>query len=656
MLQPTRSAFWRLILLVTFLFVLLTTWNLIDLAGQLNVRILSRPSWLSALITLGFVAATILLGYLTSFSKSREQLWTFFESPTEFVPRTFGVILFLIGLVGFSSITYLRSFKELLGGEDWVRLLIFWSFSLLGMWGIKIFRKETAWLSALIIIVLLQTTLHLLLSYWSQVTSYPFATGWSETSRYYFPSLFVSQEVYGQQFPFPILHPTLHLLLTPPYLFHAPLWFHRFWQVALRYILIAAVVPAILKRISIQDKKVWWLVAVWIFLFLFMGPIYFHLTIPVILILIGFSLHDDRRNWFVILTASAYCGWSRVNWYPVPALMAAVLYILETPFKGKSLWQYVWKPALWGIVGTLTAFAFQRLYIVISGVTDSQYFYTSISSSLLWYRLLPNATYPPGLLLAVLFASLPMWLAIYLVLRSHKTAFHPLRIVLLLSALLVLFIGGLIVSLKIGGGADIHNMDAYFVVLLIIFMYLVFAKYRREDGEFDQPMQLHWLNGMALLVPVVWFLIQPNIGFVTYDAQRTQSVLEALQQRVDQVNSQGGEILFITQRQLISMNMLHGVKLIPEYEREDLMEMAMSDNEEYLDKFKTDLQNQRFALIIVDPLKYKLVGKSYPFGEENNVWVSRAMKPILCNYRQDAIFPEDEIALYVPQMGTRQCP
>jgi hypothetical protein len=337
-------------------------------------------------------------------------------------------------------------------------------------------------------------------------------------------------------------------------------------------------------------------------------------------------------------------------------MIAAVLYVLETPFKGKSLWQYLWKPALWGIVGTLTAFAFQRLYITISGVADSQYFYTSISSSLLWYRLLPNATYPPGLLLAVTFASLPMWLVIYLTLRSHKTDFHPLRIVLLLSTLVVLFAGGLLVSLKIGGGADIHNMDAYFVVLLIIFMYLLFAKYRREDVELDQPMQLHWLIVIALLVPVVWFAIQPNLGFVTYNEKRTQTVLKSLQQRVDQVNAQGGKILFITQRQLISMGMLYDVQLIPEYEREDLMEMAMSDNEQYLDQFRSDLQNQRFALIIVDPLKYKLLGKRYPFGEENNVWVSRAMKPILCNYRQDAIFPEDDIALYVPQEGTRQCP
>jgi len=61
-------------------------------------------------------------------------------------------------------------------------------------------------------------------------------------------------------------------------------------------------------------------------------------------------------------------------------------------------------------------------------------------------------------------------------------------------------------------------------------------------------------------------------------------------------------------------------------------------------------------LIVVDPLTFKYLGTDYSFGEENNVWVRYAMRPILCNYRQDEIFPADDIALYVPQEGERQCP
>jgi hypothetical protein len=494
------------------------------------------------------------------------------------------------------------------------------------MWGIKILRKDTAWLTALIAVILSQATFHLLLAHWSQVTSYPFALGWSETSRFYFPSLFLSEYVYGQKYPWPVLHPTLHLLLAPPYLFDAPLWVHRLWQVAIRYILIAAVVPAVLRRVFIQETRTRWLVALWMFLFLFMGPIYFHLTVPVMIMLIGFSLHNDRRNWLVILLASAWCGWSRVNWYPMPAMIAAVLYLLETPLN------------------------------VFSGVADSQYFYTSVASALLWYRLLPNATYASGVLPAAILASFAIWLAIYYVIRARKDALHPLRLILLIVALVVLFAGGLLVSLKIGGGADLHNMDAYFIVLLIVFMYLIFSRYGAEDGLPARPVQLHWLVVVMLIVAPVWSGIQSNIGLRSYDDQRTQMILADLQARVDQVNTQGGEILFITQRQLISMGMLHGVTLIPEYEREDLMEMAMADNAEYLGKFRSDLESQRFALIVVDPLRFFKMTSRRSFAEENNVWVAGVAKHMLCNYRAEVIFPEDDIALYVPQVGERQCP
>jgi hypothetical protein len=86
------------------------------------------------------------------------------------------------------------------------------------------------------------------------------------------------------------------------------------------------------------------------------------------------------------------------------------------------------------------------------------------------------------------------------------------------------------------------------------------------------------------------------------------------------------------------------------------MEMAMGNNTLYLDQFGDDMENQRFALIVVDPLNYNIMFKDSSFAEENNVWVRRVMKRILCNYREEAVFPEDEIALYVPQEGTRQCP
>ena len=656
-IQPARATFWRFILGVSAVLPFLSIWQAVNIGRILGVDIPTRPSWMGLLAGLFFLGLIPLLAWTLTWSHHNERIFALAESP-ERAPDSWhrtGWVLLLLAIIGYTATFTMPFVRNLFGMEGWIRFLVFWYFCLVGMYAIKILRRDATWFVSLLAAVLMPTTFHLIVTNLSRVSAYPFTLGWSETSRYYFPSLFLSEYVYGSKYPFPILHPTLHLLLTPPYLTHAPLWGHRLWQVLMRLILIAAIVPAMVKRVSVQEKASRWLVGLGMFLFLFIGPVYFHLAVPVVIVLNGFSKEDDRRTWFAVILASIWCGWSRVNWYPMPGMIAAVLYLLEVPVNGKNLLRYLLKPALWFVAGTLTAFLAQRVYVAISGV-PAEYFYTSLASDLLWYRLLPNVSYFLGLLPAALLASIPMWLVIYVALRNRRDSWHFLRLALIFAALFVLFLGGLAVSLKIGGGTDLHNMDAYFVMLLIVVGYLVFAKYHREDGTFDQPVTVHWMLIVLLLVVPVWSQWRNGVRLGRYDVDRTQQVLSALQERVDQVNAQGGEILFITERHLISMGMLKGVTLVPEYEREDLMEMAMSKNSKYLGQFQTDMDAQRFALIVVDPLNFKYLESDRSFWEENNVWVTYAMRPILCNYQLDEVFPEDEIALYVPQDGERQCP
>ena len=571
--------------------------------------------------------------------------------------KVLGWLLLVVGLTGFGIVACTPYFIKVFGSQPAIRSLLFFLFCVIGTLGSRMLRKEIPWMTAFLILVLIQSLILLFLAYLPMVTAYPFAMGWSETSRYYFPSLFLSRLVYGQPYPWPVLHPTLHILLAPPYLVEAPLWFHRLWQVLLRFLLIGMIVPPLLKRLSIQDRSVRWFTGIWMFLFLFMGPLYFHLAVPVILMLWGFSLQNQRRTWIALLLASLWCGWSRVNWYPVPGLIAAVLYLLELPLNGRSPWRYLSRPLLLILAGTLTAIFSQRIYIYLSGVDQSGSFYTSLRSELLWYRLLPNATYFLGILPAAVLASLPIWLTLYIVLRSNRMqSWNPVRLASIGAALFVLFLGGLLVSLKIGGGADIHNLDAYLVLLLIVFSYFVFARYRLENGEFPRLTPLPWLLAFAILIVPAWTWMQFNIGFKTYDSNATGTELQAIQEQVDEVNARGGETLFITQRQLISMHMLEGVKLVPEYEREDLMEMAMGNNAAYLDRFKADMEDQRFDLIVVDPLTFNVISRNRSFSEENNVWVRQVMRSILCNYKEAVVFASDEISLYVPQEGDRQCP
>jgi hypothetical protein len=657
-LLPSRLTFWRFIFGVSAALPFLCIYQLLGRAKEVGVDLSASTAWMGLLGGFILIGVVPLLFLTSTGSRYGERILFLAEFPERASDKSrwIGALLFSLALIGFTAAFMFPPIQSFFGEIAWIRVLVFWSFSLIGMWGIKLLRRETPWFIALIAMVLCQTTLHLLLLYWPRVTTYPFAQGWSETSRFYYPSLFLSEKVYGREYPWPILHPTLHLLLTLPYWFDAPLWVHRAWRIGINYLLVAAVVPALLTRLSIPGRPARWLVGLWMFLLLFVGPVYFHLTIPVIIVLLGFSNQDDRRTWIAVLLASIWCGWSRVNWYPMPGMIAAVLYLMEVPYRGKNMWSYLLKPALWFIVGTLTAFLSQRIYIALSGVPDTSVFYTSLTSDLLWYRLWPNASFFLGILPGALIVSLPIWIATYLVIRSRRNDWHPLRLVLIFGALLVLFLGGLIVSLKIGGGANVHNMDAYLSLLLIVFAYLVFARYRPESGGTAQPVALHWLVIVLLLINPVWSFIQFGVGFGGYDSARTQSVMINLQEYVDRTNAQGGEILFITQRHLISMRMLKHVDLVWDYEREDLMEIAMANNGQALGKFQEDMENQRFALIVVDPLNYNILSRRRGFAEENNVWVTRIMKHILCNYREEAIFPADEIGLYVPQEGARQCP
>lgn len=658
MTQPSRSVFWRFVFATLALLTLLAVWGFLERSRDLNVSIPQSRSWQALFAALGLFFVLTVSGVVLSYFKSGDVLWDQLEFPGQnaWAARRLGVLLTVVGLFGFAIVTWNSASRTILGNKSGPRFLVLFLLGLVGMWGIRLLRRQTPWLVALISVILFQSVLQVLLVYMPRVTSYPFAMGWSETSRFYFPSLFLSEYVYGQEHPWPILHPTLHLLLAPPYLFDAPLWFHRFWQVAIRYILVAAIVPPLLMRLQIRNTAVRWLIALWMFLFLFMGPVYFHLAIPVIIVLLGFSVQDERRTWVAVLLASVWCGWSRVNWYPMPGMIAAVLYLMEVPVTGKNTWRYLLKPALWFVVGIFSAFAAQRMYIALSGIPSSDLFYTSLTSDLLWNRLWPNASYFLGILPGALLASLPAWIAMFIVLRARKQDWHPVRLFFILAALFILFVGGIIVSLKIGGGANLHNMDAYFTMLLIVFSYLIFARYRPEHDETAQPVLIPWFVVVLLLLMPAWAYLQFNLSIRTYNVERTQTALTELQQYVDKANEQGGEILFITQRHLISMHMLNGVTLVPEYEREDLMEMAMGNNILYLDQFQDDMENQRFALIVVDPLSYRLMPQDRSFAEENNVWVRRVMKHILCNYREEAVFPADEVALYVPQQGERQCP
>ena len=85
---------------------------------------------------------------------------------------------------------------------------------------------------------------------------------------------------------------------------------------------------------------------------------------------------------------------------------------------------------------------------------------------LLWDRLLPNATYPLGILLAVVLVSVPLIILLIYLVRTRRWQLDWLRGLVVAGPLALFLIVGLVVSVKIGGGSNLHNLDMYLIGLL----------------------------------------------------------------------------------------------------------------------------------------------------------------------------------------------
>ncbi len=481
------------------------------------------------------------------------------------------------------------------------------------------------------------------------VSTYPFSLSWSEVSRYYYASLFFSERLYGLQIPPTVLHPSRYLMQALPFLLgDLPLWAHRLWQVILWLAFTALAAALLARRLALPDRRQRWLLAGWAFLFLLVGPVYYHLLVPVILVLWGFDLEKPRRTWLAVLLASAWAGISRLNWFPVPGMLAATLYFMEksASLEGQQVgklakypsilpvFHYLVRPVLWVTIGTLTAFGAQSLYVLWSG-NDPEQFTSSFSSALLWYRLWPNVTYPLGVLTGALLLSLPFWLLIGVQASRQRGWGQSLRWLGIVAMLAVLFAGGLVVSVKIGGGSNLHNLDAYLVLLLVVSAGLWGQRYAWEAHPRPMPARQRLLGYALLASLAIPLVLTITVGGRQHfpDPKIVDQTLAELRQRVARETARGGRVLFVAERHLIMFGEIPGVPMEPDYETVFLMEMAMGGNQAYLQQFYEDLESRRFALIVIDPLPDKEQTADRAFSEENNVFLARVAGPLRAAYR-----------------------
>jgi hypothetical protein len=427
-----------------------------------------------------------------------------------------------------------------------------------------------------------------------------------------------------------------------------PIWVHRSWQVLLWLGMTAVTGILFVRRLRPASRFLAVLTVMWFFLYLLQGAVYYHLQVIIWIILLGVSARHPWRSLAAVVLASIWAGMSRVNWFPMPVMLAIGLYLLEEPVSSyRNFWRYLLKPAMWLMLGLLTALVSQSLYIYWSGNQGNlSAFGSSFTSDLIWGRLWANPTYPLGVVPGIIIVSAPMIAIVTHALRGRLSAWHPIRLVGLGGMLVVLFAGGLVVSVKIGGGGDLHNMDAYMTLLGIVAGYLFFdrAVLDKLAAAYHPSLLISYLS---LVVPVGFAILSvaiPKPVDFTHVAQDIQTLQEATSQAV----ANGQEVLFINQRHLLADKSITGIPLVPEYELVTLNEMAMSNNETYLEHFYSDLREHRFGVIVASAQFTDFQPSDYPFAAENNTWALRVARPLVCEYRVDVTL-SGGIAIMVPR-------
>jgi len=483
------------------------------------------------------------------------------------------------------------------------------------------------------------------------VTNYPFTLYWSEGNRFYDYSLIFAQHLYDypgkieSNYFSPGRYALWGLLFLWPGL---PIWVHRLWNA-----LLTTIPPLIVGWLTIRlikDRLIGLMLALGLALFLLQGPVQPPLLIVAILV-VAFAFTPNLTVRGISLgIASLYAGLSRFTWVVGPGVWGALIdLMLYYPRRTGSFIRRILPTTILALLGILPG----TLASLQASVVETKSL--AFRQPLLWYRLLPNPTYPPGILLGITLATGPLVVILIWLMVSRRWKLDGLQSLASVSASLVLLAAGIVISAKIGGGGDLHNFDMYIITLSLL------AGMAATAMLIQSPPQLaDWPRWVQITLLLLVFIVAQR-AFATNDFVEipsdkvVQKSLETVQNLVVKAE-RSGEILFMDQRQLLTFGYIQGVPLVPEYEKKFMMDQAMSGNPFYFQTYYQDLAKKRFSLIITEPIKADHKGELESlFSEENNDWVKWVSKPTLCFYRPLVTMTRVRLQLLVPNQDTSTC-
>lgn len=567
--------------------------------------------------------------------------------------------------------------------DIYLRLLL-WMFTGIGIVIITSSGNKLLEWDKLILTVLFTSSAFFIAQAFLRVTDYPFSLAWSEGNRMWDYSMMFGRELYDyppDQPVFVLLDIGRQFIGGIPFLFpNVTIEAERVW---VGFTLFA---PYLLLGFSLfrffYKKSILWLVgALWTLLFLKQASMH-----PPLLVSAAVVALLWKSPLWVAIPLIAITGYlteeSRFTWLFAPGMWIGMLELANTETQkiSRQTWARAISIGLAGIaggyfgdkfVGILTGNAEATVAVSVGSVTSSIQ-----SQPLLWYRLLPNATYGIGIIGGLLIAVLPLIIVLFYLISIKKLKFNLWQSLAIIGCLTAFLIVGLIVSTKIGGGGSLHNLDMFMIGLLFV---SAIAWYRLQHESLKNFIDAPLLTRVFFMLMFIIPGLQPLSSLRTYEytgnpnwlftltdtksikdldllpsPQITQESLRVIQQEVD-LAKQNGEVLFIDQRQLLTFGYITDVPFVPEYEKKILMNEALSSSVSYFQPFYEDLAERRFSLIISEPLRTPIKDSTFGFGEENNAWVEWVSNPVLCYYEEKILLEEVGVQLLIPKTEPLNC-
>ena len=322
------------------------------------------------------------------------------------------------------------------------------------------------------------------------VNNYPFSFSWSEGNRMWDYSALFGRRLYNYPQDQPIdafIDLGRQSLWGLPFLLpHVTIWGMRFWDGVVTTLPYAILGWVAFQRFK-EHKALWFLSGIWAFVFLTQGPIYTPLVISAILVAIAWR----RPLWIAIPLvglAGFYAQTARYTWMFAPAMWAGMLFLADMPSEGLKVTKRQWLSTILVVLaGLVGGVGIQRLLITGSQIATEPganilpqeanansdvislqgLMHVVTRQPLLWERLLPNDTYRLGILLGIILVSAPLVILLIYLVRTRRWQLDWLRGLVVATPLALFLCVGLVVSVKIGGGSNLHNLDMFIIGLLI---------------------------------------------------------------------------------------------------------------------------------------------------------------------------------------------